>query len=101
MAIIAVVRQKPQPVQRRLITHCALMERIGSTVRLATKQAAKTDLIIQDALEVMALAKHIDLDHPRLHEAIAYLVGHPNVQLRQEKADAILNDPVEDHEKPE
>lgn len=63
---------KPEP---RIITRLEFISRLNITERVAIREAAKTDQILADIMELLSMAEEINLDDPRTNQSIGYMAS--------------------------
>lgn len=95
----ALVGPEPAPPPLpRIVTRLAVVNRFTDAEYIAILTAAKTDVAVQAWKERLDLATQIDLDNERTRAGAALLVSKS--LLTQARADALLDDPVQDAERP-
>lgn len=65
---------EPEPAPRR-ISRIGFLQRIPTEKRIAIRTAAKTDVLIEDFLDLLGATDIIELDHEATVAGLAYLVG--------------------------
>ena len=88
----------PAPVRPRIVTRLAVINRFTDAEYVGILTAAKTDVAVQAWKERLDVAMQIDLDNERTQAGAALLVAKG--LLTQERADALIGDPVQDSERP-
>lgn len=65
---------EPEPAVRR-ITRIGFMQRMDPAKRMAIRTAAKTDIVIEDFLDLLAATDLVELDHADTIAGLGYLVS--------------------------
>lgn len=65
---------EPEPEPRR-ISRIGFLQRIPTEKRIAIRTAAKTDVLIEDFLDLLGATDIIELDHEATVAGLAYLVS--------------------------
>lgn len=94
-------QEAPEPAAEQpswLITSYALQLRFDQAERLAIRNAAQTDLVINDWLTLVQAAQHIDLQHADTVAGIHYLAAHQHIT--EQHAEQILSTPAQPAELP-
>jgi hypothetical protein len=60
-------------VSDRILTKLQFMNRFTATERIAVRELAKTNLMIDDFMQLLALAEEVNLDDITTQQAIGYL----------------------------
>lgn len=69
-----VVPPEPEPVMRRT-SRIEFLQRIPAEKRIAIRQAGKTDLVIEDFLDLLSATDWVELDNDDTVNALTYIVG--------------------------
>jgi len=78
---------EPEPVVRRL-SRIAFLQRLGAPKRIQIRGAAKTDVVVEDFLDLLGATDLIELDNADTLAGVQYLVAH-NL-LTEADAEALL-----------
>lgn len=104
MSDVIVISQLPSVFLSRCVSHLAFKLRFPQAKWKAARQAAKTDADIADFFENYDRAKFIDLDDAALtRDPVMFLtldVIPVEFRLTTEEALAVLDNEVQDHERP-
>jgi hypothetical protein len=84
-----VAEPTPEPQLPREIPPLAFMQRIPPTKRIAIREAAKADPILEDFLDLLGKATIVRLDHADTAAGVGYLVMRG--KLTQTEAEALLS----------
>jgi hypothetical protein len=92
------VGPEPNPPVPPVITKVAMISRFTPEEYVGVVGATKTDVEVQAWYDLFQAASVVNLEDPRTVAGINSFV--PKNLLTQERADAILTDPVQDNERP-
>jgi hypothetical protein len=59
----------------RIITKLEFLSRFSITERVAIRETAKTDPVLNDVMTMLDLAEEINLDDPRTQQSLGYMVS--------------------------
>lgn len=88
----------PPPAPARLLTIYAFKMRLTAAERKRLRAASKSNPDVEDLLDLLDSAKYVDLD--REDGVVAALPLIVDLLDTPERIDAILNIPIEPHERP-
>jgi hypothetical protein len=92
------VGPEPEPYQPPVITKVAFISRFTPQEYVGVVAATKTDVEVQAWYDLFQAANVVDLSDPRTVAGVNSFVTKG--LLTQERADAILTDPVQSNERP-
>lgn len=74
VGFVRVADPEPEPTVRR-ITRIGFLQRMDPAKRIAIRTAAKTDVLIEDFLDLLGATDLVELDHPDTVMGLGYLVA--------------------------
>lgn len=88
---------EPAPIPPPIITRLAMIDRFANIEYVGILERAKVDAQVQAWLDRFSASNRINLEHSTTKSGIELLVSKS--LLTQERADSILNDPIQENER--